>query len=401
MALITSLFSGCGFTRKKKVEKISLSLWGCEEMVPILKKGVDEFNELHKDEVIIEARVSVESESTCKDAVLSDPKHAADLFCFADDQFSDLYNAGVLLEITENTDAIYKSVGGKDTVAGYMITKDDKVYAYPHTAGNGYFLYYNKKYFNEDDITSLDKILEIAKENNKYFSMDYSSGWYIYSFFKGAGLSVGIDDDDKSNECDWNSTDGKYTGVQVCEAMIKIAGNPGFKSLNDDKFVKGVKDGEVIAGINGPWNSNTVKEAWGDDYGAAKLPEYTIAGDSVQMSSFMGYKLIGINKGTKSPKWSMKLAEFLNSREYQLKRYKAVGECPADIEAAKSEEVKNDLTIKALSEQSEYATAQIIADPFWDASGKLGITMQGQNSGNKDLQKLLDATVKEINTIPQ
>ena len=36
------------------------------------------------------------------------------------------------------------------------------MYAYPLTADNGYFLYYNKAYFSEEDVQSLDRILELA-----------------------------------------------------------------------------------------------------------------------------------------------------------------------------------------------------------------------------------------------
>ena len=63
------------------------------------------------------------------------------------------------------------------------LTIKDRIYGYPITADNGYFLYYNKAYFSEEDIQDLDKILGIAAKNDKLFAMDWSSGWYLYSFF--------------------------------------------------------------------------------------------------------------------------------------------------------------------------------------------------------------------------
>ena len=39
---------------------------------------------------------------------------------------------------------------------------NDKLYAYPETSGNGYFLYYNKEYFSENDIDKLDTILDTS-----------------------------------------------------------------------------------------------------------------------------------------------------------------------------------------------------------------------------------------------
>ena len=51
--------------------------------------------------------------------------------------------------------------------------------------------------------------------------MDFKSGWYLYSFFKGAGLNVEISEDGLTNICDWNTTEGKYKGIDVAEAMCK------------------------------------------------------------------------------------------------------------------------------------------------------------------------------------
>lgn len=36
-------------------------------------------------------------------------------------------------------------------------TLNGKLYGYPMTADNGYFMYYNKDYFTEEDVKSLDK----------------------------------------------------------------------------------------------------------------------------------------------------------------------------------------------------------------------------------------------------
>ena len=40
------------------------------------------------------------------------------------------------------------------------------------TADNGYFLYYDKSYFTEDDVKTMDRILEVAEAAGKEFSME-------------------------------------------------------------------------------------------------------------------------------------------------------------------------------------------------------------------------------------
>ena len=128
---------------------------------------------------------------------------------------------------------------------------DGQLYAYPATASNGYFMFYNKAYFTESDVQRLDDMLARAAAAGKYVSFPMSDGWYFYSFFKGAGLDMYLSEDGITNFCNWNATDTPITGVQVVEALLAIAANPGFKEASSDPFVAGVKDGSIIAGVSG------------------------------------------------------------------------------------------------------------------------------------------------------
>ncbi len=393
--VIVSMFlSGCG--KKKQLENVSLSLWVAGSEIDLLNQMVEEFKKEHAGEAVFNITISQEEENTCKETVLSNIDGAADIFFFAGDQFGELQRAGALLEITSGRDNIIKDNGGADSAAIDCVSADNKLYAYPVTASNGYFLYYNSKYFTEEDVKSFDRLLEVAEENGKKVAMDFGSGWYIYSFFKGAGLNVEMNDDGKTNDCDWNSTDGKYKGVDVAQSMLDIANHKGFINCGDEAFVKGVADGTIIAGINGAWNSVKVENAWGENYAAAKLPEYTIAGESVQMCSFVGYKLLGVKSSTQYPEWAMKLAEWLTNEQNQIKRFELRGETPANINAANSPEVRKSVAVSALNEQNEYGYIQNVSESYWTPTYAFGTTIAAGNRDNKDLQKLLDDMQKEI-----
>lgn len=395
-----TLTAGC-FPRVSK-PTVNLSVWWSDENDrELINAEIEKFKEKYSDEAQLEITISTENVLTVRNTVLARPQSAADVYMFADDQFDDLCRAGALHDITENTDDIIAANGGADNGICRAVTYGDKLYGYPITTGNGYFLYYNSSYFTEDDIKSLDRILEISAENGKKTAIDYSSGWYIYSFFRGAGMNLGINDDGISNHCNWNSTDGKYKGTDVVEAMLAIANHNGFANLDDKGFLNGVKDGTVIAGINGAWNAETVKAAWGDNFAAAKLPSFTIAGDSVQMWSFSGYKLLGVNAYTENPEWAMKLAEFLSSEDIQIKRFEIIGECPSNVNAAQSPTVKSAPVIAALMEQARFADSQRIANTYWNPSYIFGITMAGGNPDNKDLQAILDTLVNGITALPE
>ncbi len=389
--------TGCSGLKQKPLPEVKLSIWwGDESDRELIGNIIEEFKAEYADEALFEITVSKENVQTSKETVLSNPNNAADIYMFADDQFESLRQAGALLEITENTDQVIAANGGVDNGACRSAMYDGKLYAYPLTAGNGYFLYYNSAYFEEEDLKSLDRILEIAAENGKKMTMDYSSGWYIYSFFKGAGLELGLNPDGTSNYCNWNATDTPYKGVDVAEAMLQIALHEGFLSCDDAGFLNGVENETIIAGINGAWNVEAVKKAWGGNFAATKLPCYTLAGDSVQMCSFSGYKLLGINSNSENSYWAMKLAERLSDEDSQLKRFELVGECPSNVRAASSPLVQASPAIAALAEQSEYAYAQRIADSYWHPSYMFGITMAGGNSDDQDLQTLLDNMTMEI-----
>lgn len=401
LGVLSALSTGCAETEKPaELPKISLSVWCASDEVPLTEQLVNSFKTKYENEAIFNITISEEEELSCKETVLANPSAAADVFAFAADQFKELHDAGALLEVTLNAEKIIADNGGAENGAIRSASVDGKLFAYPKTASNGYFLYYNSKYLTEDDVKSFDRILEVAQSAGKKVTMDYTSGWYLYSFFKGAGLNVELSDDG-TNTCDFNSTDGKYKGTDVAEAMFRIAQHPAFASGGDDDFKKFIKSGDFIAGINGAWNSGLVSEAFGDGYAAAKLPEYTIAGDSVQMCSFAGYKHVGVNSATEFPEWSMKLAEFLTNEESQTERFKARGEGPSNINAANSPEVKASPAIRALGEQAAFGYLQNVGGAYWQPMYVFGTTLASGNKDGTELQKLLDILVSGIISVPE
>lgn len=149
-------------------------------------------------------------------------------------------------------------------------------------------------------------------------------------------LTVGLNDDGITNYCTWNSTDGKIKGTDVAQAMLEIAAHPGFLSTDDAGFVEGVRDSTIIAGVNGVWNAVAVEEAWGGGFGASKLPVYECGGQQIQMASFSGYKLIGVNAYSEQKQWAARLAEWITSEENQKLRFAKRGQGPSNIAVASS-----------------------------------------------------------------
>ena len=373
-------------------DQVKLTVWGAEEDEELLGRIIDGFEAYYEGEADFQITFQPQSESHCTDALMEDLENGADVFAFADDQLNTLVAAGAL-EPVENADVLREENLSEAVDAASV---KDTLYAYPLTADNGYFLYYNKKYFSEEDILSWDRMLDIAEAQEKKVSMDWSSGWYVYTLFGNTGLTLGLNDDGITNYCTWNATEGDLRGTDVARAMEAMAKNPGFLSTDDAGFLEGVQNGTIIAGISGVWNAVAVEEAWGSGYGASRLPSYTCAGQQVQMASFSGYKLIGVNAYSRERVWSARLAEWITNEENQALRFRLRGQGPSNRNAAASQEVQDSPAIAALLEQSEYSCLQRIGGNFWDPVSSFTAELLAGRPSGKNLQELLDNMVTDI-----
>ena len=154
---------------------VTLTMWGAEEDQELLRTIADNFiKEYGNYGGKITINLGTQSESTAKDTVLTDPTAAADVYAFADDQLNELVQAGALQEVQLNADDVKNRNSPASVDAA---TLNGKLYAYPLTADNGYFMFYDKSFFTEDDVKSLDTMLDKAAAAGKKVSMDVANGW--------------------------------------------------------------------------------------------------------------------------------------------------------------------------------------------------------------------------------
>lgn len=384
--------NGSESSGEKSEDVVTLKVWAEKDGVDTVAKMVDSFKEHYKDEAEFDITIEIQADSKVRDTMLTDVHNGADVFSFPDDQIISLVAGGVLMPVP-NADEV-ASANIQDAVEA--ATLNDTLYGYPMTADNGYFMYYNKNYFSDDDVKSLDKMLSIAAANDKKVAMEFNSGWYLYAFFGNTGLNLSIKSDGVTNDCNWNSESGDITGVAIKQALSDIVSNPGFANMPNGDIATEIKNGNVIAGISGVWDVMNVKEAWGDDYGACKLPTYTVSGKEVQMASFTGYKMMGVNAYSQNKEWACKLADWMTNQENQELRFTERNQGPSNSQAASSEEIKKVAAIQAIITQSQYGTLQRVGNSYWDACTKFANTvLSGSNSGLSD-QEVMDSFVSEI-----
>ena len=363
---------------------VDIQLW-CSELEAyqnVMKELTDKFKEQYSD-VDFNITIGAVSEADAKDKILEDIDAAADVFVFADDQVNDLVNAGALQEIAATYTYDPAETNSEATVAA--ATKDGKLYAYPLTASNGYFLYYDSSIFSEEDVASWEALEAKAEEAGTKVGMNIADGWYVYGFFAGAGCTLSMNEDN-SNECDWNNE----TGLAVAESIENIASSPAFVNVADQDAITMLTDGTLGAYVSGTWNATSFQDQYGDGYAACKLPTFDVNGTATQMGSYAGYKFVGVNSHAKNVGWSMLLAEYLTNEESQLAIGNATSEGPANTVAAAQIDSP---ALAALAAQSEFADQQVVGNNYWDPAKALG---QNLVDGATDLQAVLDDAVAGI-----
>ena len=363
-------------------EKITLKVWADQGELELTEKLCNEFAAEHPEKEYTFEYGAVGAVDG-KARYLEDPAAAADVFLFADDQLVDLVKADALYEVTRNTDAIIAAnTPGSINAATY----DGTLYGYPMTSDNGYFLYYDKSVFTEDALKTLDGILAAANAAGKKVHMDVSNGWYLASFFLGNGCTLTIEDG--KQVIDFNNANG----LAAAEAIRAFCNDPAFVTGDDSVLAGGIGDA-IACGVSGTWVASAIQEKLGDNYGCCKLPTFTCDGKQVQMGSFLGCKIYGVNSQTAYPVDSMELAEYLTSEKAQIERYNVLNYGPSNVNALADDTIASNLALQALNAQSEFAVSQMVLGGFWTPAEAFGAELEAHSTG--DLQTMLDQLVEQ------
>lgn len=390
-SMVATMVAGCGGSNggsetkkpdetKKPAEKqdVSLTMWGAEEDQEMLKGMIESFKETYKDVANFDIKLGVESESTAKDTILIDPTAAADVFAFASDQLPTLVKAKALQGLNEVEPALQayakkglsdiQSANGAGSVEAS--TYEGTMYAFPMTADNGYFLYYDSTVLSAEDVASWDTMLAKAEAAGKKVGMTLNSGWYNASFFYSAGLTTGLNADG-STAIDWNKS-ADYSGVEVVQSMLKIAGHKGFMAVADGDISNQIASGQLCAAVSGTWDASAAQAAFGDGFAATKLPTINIAGNEVQQASVAGFKLVGVSPYSKNVGWAALLAEYITNEQNQAIRFEKRQIGPSNLNVAASDAVVSNTALGALAAQNAYGVLQLVGDNYWNPTATLG-----------------------------
>ena len=134
--------------------KVELTVWAEENNFEMLEGMFETFKQEYAGQAEFEITLVQQADAETKNVMLGDIHNAADVVSLPDDQLLGMIAAGALSPVP-NADEVSKANLAEAVAAA---TYKDTLFAYPYTADNGYFLYYDKDYFTEADVQTLDGI---------------------------------------------------------------------------------------------------------------------------------------------------------------------------------------------------------------------------------------------------
>ena len=407
-----------------------LIVWAPQEHQALYQQFIADFKKANPEYAEMNIQLGVSSEADAYTNVSTSPQNAADVYTFANDQLFNLINIGALSEIG----GTYKTDVEKNNSEGIVnaAKQGDKLYAFPISSDNGYFLYYDKSVVTSyDETTTFADVLDQCNKAGKKFGVTVGDSWYGYGFFSGFGAEYKVEYDEdgkeKSITCNYNEEEG----LKAAKFLNTISGHPAFQYLDGgacgnvnvvlNNFIQGSRPTEenpdaptveskvttLGAFIGGTWLYDAVASDtnWGKaNVGCTYLPLMEEGNADSRMRSFIGGKMVGVNGYAKNKDLAYDFAAFISGYDAQMDRFENLGMGPSNLEALAEPEVEANVALQGLAAQVDKAgDAQInVPSTFWSALQNFGVYVGYQHHGElteSDLQTSLDNLVKTMETL--
>ena len=376
-----------------------ITVWVAELAVDLTKAQIEAFNQTNELGIVFNATVEAVSEADAATQMITDVEAGGDLYCFAQDQFARLVQAGALAKLGVKAAETVSAANTAGVVAA--ATAGDTMYAYPLTADNGYFMYYDKTVIPEEHIDSLEAIIADCEAAQKYLAYEMqTSAWYLAGVFFGTGCVNEWTMDEEGKEfVSVKDTFNSPEGLIAAKGIEKIVKSPmHLSSSSGSEFANGAA---VV--VTGTWDYNTVQGILGDNMGVADLPSFEVDGQSYHLGSFNGCKLMGVKPQVDAVKAAAlhQLAQYLTGEACQLERFEELSWGPSNLNAQASEAVQANPGLVALNAQAPYSVPQgQIHGSWWDIAKVIGDDVKAATD-EAGLQAALDNYYNKIDALFQ
>lgn len=378
-------------------EDVTLKIWAPANQIETghIQSVVEMFKAANPQWNITET-IETQGEDVAKDEILKDVTAAGDVYFFASDQLSELIGAGAISRLGGEAEALVNDT--MEPVVAETVTKDGAVYAIPFTH-NTFFMFYDKTLLTEEDIKSVESIVNKETADDVFnFQFDSAGGWKLGSWYYGAGNTIyGENGLDFAAGANWNNP----TGVAVTNYLIDLINNKKVVFEAEHNIQELAESHRIGAWFDGSWNYNAYKDILGDDLGLAVLPTFNPDGNDYQLKGFYGSKAIGVNSHAAFPQVAVAFATFLGSEEIQLKRFTETAQIPTNIVASANEAVKSDPVAAVIVKEVEVAavmqpTSGEFNSRYWSNVGALAGEIRTGDLNKDNVQQKLDTFVSTL-----
>ena len=384
----------CGGEKPAETETITLKVWAPQEdqvdenswLIQVEKK----FEEAHPEYKITWDN-GVCAEGDAKTLITADVAAGADVYMYANDHMGVLMQAGAVAKLG----GAYLDQVKNDNSEAFVNTatySDGGVYGFP-VAPNTWFMYYNKSILNEEDVKSMEAMLEKG-----IVAFDVANSWNMPAFFFAAGCSLF---GDLGVDAAAGAQFGGQPGYDATEALLTLQEHPNFKWDGDGYGNNSLKNGSIAAYFSGDWDYAGLYEALGENLGACATPTVMIGGEAKQLLPYAGSKLVGVNPNSKNMKAAMEFAAYLASVESQQLRYELRGIIPCATALQELDAIKNSEVAQAIfdtiNNKSAFQPKITEMDPVWGPVGTFGANIKDgviTKDNIKDSVDALDAQLK-------
>jgi len=368
-------------------ETYDIKIWVAEAAKDLTEKQIADFNANNEFGFKFNATIEAVSEADAATQMITDVEAGGDIYCFAQDQFARLVQAGALDALGKKASETVIANNDAGTVAA--ATSGEQLYAYPLTADNGYFMYYDKSVIPDEDVDSLEKLIADCEAAQKYFAFEMqTSAWYLASFFFATGCRSVWMTDDNGEFISVSDTFDSDNGLIAVKGMKKLVDSPYHLSAGGaDQFNQ---NAAVL--VSGTWDFAKVQEYLGDNMGVTDLPSFEVDGKEYHLGSFNGCKLLGVKPQVDEVKGAAihKLAQYLTGAQCQMERFEALAWGPSNLEDQASEAVQANPGLAALIKQAPYSVPQgQIHGSWWDIAKVIGEDVKNATD-DAGLQAALD-----------
>ncbi len=372
--------------------KDAFTIWAPQEEQVNLPTMIDAFKEEYPEYAETKFSYKVMSVDNSITELQKDNEAAADVFLFPSGGITELTSAGLILPLNiqkADLDALYT----ENAVKSVML--DSKIYAVPVTL-NTFIMYYNAKFYNDEEVTSLETMMKKDLEGGvKNFSITINDSWYLSTFFLTQENALTAPSR-TTIDCNFNNEDGYKVG----KYLIDLVKNPKFFAADGSgSDGNALQKGTLAALCSGTWSAKDIAGYLGDDYRAVALPKVTIDGKEFNMANFGDYKAYGVNSATKDPKLATLVARWLGNATCQTMRYETSGDAPTVKALLSLSKVQEDKAVIAALAQEQVCTIQPQTSKltgYWDAVKAFGSELLAGSITEANLQQKLDQMVNSI-----